>query len=124
MAKQILPATPERDSYGYWSHPDYPDFNEGTNSIEITRAFNAAGVASWALTEMEDDLDFDHPAYVRYFEEGEADIHDWDPTPPRGDGWFLLSIYDTEDGPVAVFGSRSDCSLTEEAKCAAMRKGG
>lgn len=31
---------------------------------------------------------------------------DWTPTSP-GPDWFLLAIYDTEDGPVAWFASRT-----------------
>jgi hypothetical protein len=27
----------------------------------------------------------------------------WQPTPPEGEGWFLLTVYDTEDGPYACF---------------------
>lgn len=110
MTQKILPASPVRNAKGYWTHSQYPTFEEGVASAEIASALNAAGVTSWAFTEMQHDLDLDHPAYVRYFDDGEADIHDWNPTPPEGEGWFLLSIHDTEDGPVAVFGSRSDCS--------------
>jgi hypothetical protein len=30
-------------------------------------------------------------------------IAPWEPTPPEGEGWFLIGIYDTEDGPYACF---------------------
>jgi hypothetical protein len=39
----------------------------------------------------------------RYFKEA-ASIAEWSPTPPAGDGWVLLEIYDTEEGPYALFG--------------------
>jgi hypothetical protein len=32
------------------------------------------------------------------------DCSGWSPAPPAGEGWLLLEIYDTEDGPYAMFG--------------------
>jgi hypothetical protein len=36
-------------------------------------------------------------------EAGDADISEWIPTPPAGEGWFIGSIHDTEDGPVCYW---------------------
>lgn len=33
----------------------------------------------------------------------DADISAWEPERPEGDGWFIGSIHDTEDGPVCVW---------------------
>lgn len=30
-------------------------------------------------------------------------VRGWQPTPPKGDGWFLISIHDTDNGPCACF---------------------
>jgi hypothetical protein len=30
-------------------------------------------------------------------------ISDWQPSAPAGDGWFIGSIHDTEDGPVCIW---------------------
>ncbi|MGH8345047.1 MAG: hypothetical protein ACRES5_00555, partial [Pseudomonas sp.] len=35
----------------------------------------------------------------RYFESGDPDCSYWEPERPEGDGWFCLSINDTDDGP-------------------------
>ncbi len=37
------------------------------------------------------------------FDACDADISAWEPERPEGDGWFIGSIYDTEDGPVCVW---------------------
>ncbi|MCG8995582.1 hypothetical protein LH435_13620 [Laribacter hongkongensis] len=60
--------------------------------------FAAMGVEA-KLQFMTDELDDDHPAQVNY-ENGNPDISAWEPTIPSGS--FLLSIHDTEVGPVAV----------------------
>ena len=31
-------------------------------------------------------------------------VKQWEPQSPDGEGWFLVAIYDTEDGPYACFG--------------------
>lgn len=41
-------------------------------------------------------------ALARY-SEGDIDILVWQPSKPQGDGWFIASIYDTEDGPVCLW---------------------
>ena len=39
---------------------------------------------------------------IQYWGEGDIDaVKEWQPTPPNGEGWFLVSINDTDDGPVA-----------------------
>ncbi|EFC0197646.1 hypothetical protein, partial [Escherichia coli] len=49
----------------------------------------------WAIRSMDEDdfnLDADGP-----------DISAWEPERPEGEGWFIGSIHDTEDGPVCVW---------------------
>lgn len=41
---------------------------------------------------------------IRAWEEtGEPDCAKWQPTMPRGEGWFILSIHDTDDGPICIW---------------------
>lgn len=62
--------------------------------------------------------------YVEFFDDAPSDLRDlydeatgmsattdyrdvvrqWDPKTPTGEGWFLVAIYDTEDGPCSCFG--------------------
>ena len=92
-----------RDESGWWSHPGLPEFDEGQE--EAYRAWiKAQGlVTSYATLDSENDT---HPVYIAYFDEGGSDITGWDPAEPAGEGWFALSIHDTEDGPVWVWARR------------------
>lgn len=99
MSEPIKPAPVERDHYGYWTHPDFPEWDEGTTGGEIDQWFddhNLHPEVQW--------LEHDAPEHVsrRYFEDGEPHCNDWYPE-SEYDGGFLLSIHDTEDGPVAIF---------------------
>ena len=99
MNKQIKPVEVQRDTTGDWSHPDMPEFDEGDG------AAYAAWVESQNIEVKHDWLegyDLDHPAYVQYFDK-EDGFAAWEPRQPEGDGWFLIAIGDTEDGPCAWF---------------------
>lgn len=95
----IKPAIVERDENGYWTHPDFPDFGETIPNSEIAHWLceNQIGyVTQW--------MEYDAPEDVsnKYFEEGDPDISGWNPE-CNIEGAFLLSVHDTEDGPVALF---------------------
>lgn len=98
-------ATVERDKYGFWLHPVL-------HKLEDEQPIDALPEAA--------DMEF---CYVEFFEDApeklrqmyedasfvdcsaswEEAVKAWSPTPPKGDGWFLAAIYDTEDGPYACF---------------------
>ncbi|EEI9212095.1 hypothetical protein BAB39_001407 [Salmonella enterica subsp. enterica serovar Carrau] len=86
-----------RDEYGCWTHPEYEKFCDGREHIS-TEEFNAwmeENNLQWNIRTMDEDdfnLDADGP-----------DISTWEPERPEGDGWFIGSIHDTEDGPVCVW---------------------
>lgn len=86
----------ERDAEGYWSHPGLPDLNEGQE--EEYRAWLAAQGLEIKYASL-DDEDDTHPSYISYFDESGHDMSGWHPAAPAGDGWFTLSIHDTESGP-------------------------
>lgn len=89
--------TGARDPRGWLSHPAIPVCDEGTRVDKLLEAFNI----ETSFVSMESDAsDF----YDRWYEEGLSDCSAWVPTPPSGNGWLLLEIYDTEDGPCALFG--------------------
>jgi hypothetical protein len=102
MTKLITAVEPQRDENGYWTHPDY---FVPANGME----FGAPGeFAAWLdnnrivghLQWMESDVTDDQ---LEALEAGDGDISQWSPTPPEGDGWFIGSIHDTEDGPVCYW---------------------
>jgi hypothetical protein len=93
----LAPRDIVRDKEGWLSHPDFPDLDEDVNAQEFLEAFHIEA----AFVSMESD---DPTGAARYFAAGEPDCSYWTPTAPDGDGWMLLDIYDTEDGPYALFG--------------------
>lgn len=96
--KLLAPRKIERDMHGYLVHPDYPICDEGTRADKFLEAF---GIES-AFVDMESDAP--EALYEAYMTG--ADVSAWWPTPPEGDGWVLLEIYDTENGPYAMFARR------------------
>lgn len=105
MNKLIEAVEVKRDSEGYWFHPDEPDFEEGQHK-EYLAWLESQGL-EYQIDDLEDYPDT-LPAKIRYFEEGDADISDWNPERPAGDGWFILSIHMTEDSAVCVWVRRKE----------------
>jgi hypothetical protein len=52
-----------------------------------------------------------------------CDCAAWDPDPPAGNGWFLVSIHDTEDGPCAVWLRHKPTSAEDERICTCIKCG-
>lgn len=97
----IKPVKVERDQDGYWVHPDFPEWDEGTGRDVIDKWFNDNGIR-FEIDMFEDSDTASEELKDRYFEHGECDISEWNPS-CNAEHAFLLSIHDTEDGPVAVF---------------------
>ncbi|GEM_PF-1555308 len=107
MIKQLEPAEIIRDQYGFWIHPVFSEYLNrvigdtecmtGEQHEELKRYFNV----EFSKVEME----FDAPEEIasRYWDHEELEaVACWNPNKPKGDcDWFLVSINDTEDGPVA-----------------------
>lgn len=101
--KLIEPVAVERDTDGFWSHPEIPDFDE--DAVAMKAWCDAQGLEFWhAELENEDD---DHPAYVSYFDNESASVAEWNPEGPMGADWFTFSIHDTEDGPMWYWARRT-----------------
>lgn len=106
----LQPATKiERDTNGWWSHPSLPLFSEGT-----TRERQDAWLKLQQLeTQMIWDRRFDEHPDPDF---GEADITGFEPTAPEGDGWFLLTIDQNEDGEAqACYGRRQSVAAESAA---------
>nr|WP_125783058.1 hypothetical protein [Pseudoalteromonas rubra] len=88
-----------RDCDGCWTHPDLPMFDETTTTSEINAYLAQFGLTSHAVW-MEYDC---HPdEFERYFEAGDSNISFWNPA-CNIKGSFMLSIHDTDQGPIALF---------------------
>lgn len=116
--KLIQPTTPERgsDNLGFWTHPDFFEPANG-NEYPVPGEFEAwakdQGVEVYTLPlEADPGADDIQAAY----EEGDADISGWEPTPPIGEAWFLVSVHDTEDGPYSVWLRRNTDEIEEIAR--------
>ena len=103
--KAIEPVDVIRDEDGWFTHPQYftePEW-EGVDCMtqaEFDKYIAERGIET-ATTSLEGD---DDEAYERYCDEGQAECSGWEPSRPAGEGWFALSIHDTEDGPICVWG--------------------
>lgn len=103
--KPIVPVDVVRDPDGWFTHPQYFTESEwdGVDSmtqIEFDQYIAQRGIET-AITSLEGD---DDEAHQRYCDDGQAECLSWEPSRPSGDGWFFLSIHDTEDGPICVWG--------------------
>jgi hypothetical protein len=96
--KLIGPAEALRDEDGWWFHPDVPDF-EGDEDPAPFYAWIKEQQLEIKQWSMERDLD-DHPYWE--MRSGCCGCHGWDPQQP-GPEWFLLGIFDTEDGPYVTW---------------------
>lgn len=92
---------PARDEDGYVWHPDLDErFQHDEWEEYVDRAkFTAAG---FELASVEFEYDADDAMLDRYYENDEH-VPEWQPSFPEGDGWQLIAIYDSEDGPQAMF---------------------
>lgn len=97
----IGPVPVERDHIGRWSHPAsalQPDWDESTPPAEIKDWFRSHGLE----VKVVDLADQDDALFDRCMDDVAA-VEEWEPTPPDGDGWFLFSIFDSEEGIHAEF---------------------
>ncbi len=89
-----------RSKDGYWTHPDYPEWEEYVNKYEIKR-FEEKNKINIYFTYFEltaTDLDLEN-----YFDNGCNDISNWQPKCSLENSFLLSIIHDTEDSLVAVF---------------------
>jgi hypothetical protein len=91
-----------RDEDGMFQHPDLPDFDEGDG--EKCKAWIAEQGLQVKMVELE--YHSDQAISDRYFDAGDSDCSYWDPDKPDGEGWFCLSIHDTDNGPVCWWARR------------------
>ncbi len=87
----------ERDQFGFWTHPNYPDFADNCSSSEAQETLRRLGLELQNVF-MESDA-------PRLYDSARSDqrYSEWIPTRPEGAGWFVLSIHDTDNAPVCQY---------------------
>ena len=93
----IKSVTVKRDADGWWDHPDMPDFDEDHTAFKAWLSEQHLVLQQWY---MEADIDGHH-----LYDDGECHCLGWNPESP-GPEWFLLGIFDTEDGPCVSWARR------------------
>lgn len=84
-----------RDDEGRWRHSVLQAADEET---DIEQCPEATGM-EFHYADMENEASDIFAAYV----DGSTDLSQWNPKKPDGDGWFLIGIYDNEEGAFACF---------------------
>ena len=98
MCNAITALPVERDQYGYWTHPEYDKFCDGREQISSDE-FNV-----WMAEQgLEWTVDYRDEDFLEGTDVDGADISMWEPEKPAGEGWFVGSIHDTEDGAVCIW---------------------
>ncbi|ELR8757020.1 hypothetical protein PXV26_004371 [Escherichia coli] len=101
LPEHIGPVTVVRDPDGFWTHPHY--YSPPQDSISVSGGFDDwlhQHKLTCSLCWMENDAS---PQVIEGWAAGNCDISDWQPSTPAGEGWFIGSVHDTEDGPVCVW---------------------
>ncbi|MGU9813160.1 hypothetical protein [Pseudomonas sp. LF052] len=99
----IEPIEVVRNHCGNWTHPDLPAWGEGERFDTIEAWFDARQI-EWRWVALEDDISPEE--YQKWAAKGHYDAEGREPTKPEGAGWFVLSIHDTDDGPVCWWARR------------------
>lgn len=93
----IMPMPVERDQYGYWTHPDYFKPANGREfglAGEFDAWLEGKGLELREEWRDEDEIEQHGDGY---------DISSWQPSGIKGDGWFVGSIHDSEEGAVCIW---------------------
>lgn len=96
---QIFALPVERDENGCWIHPEYDKLCDGREHVpsEEFDAWLKTNGLEWDYELRDESFDFlDDAPY-------ESDFSEWQPESPDGEGWFIGSIHDSEDGPVCIW---------------------
>jgi hypothetical protein len=100
----LTPEPVRRNEEGDWTHSALSELVGDREYIpsDEWKAWQAKHNIEAVILQMELELDEDHPAWIRHFDEGHPGSVGWNPEPPSED-WYMLSIHDTEDGPVVIW---------------------
>lgn len=95
----------ERDNQGWGCHSIVSRFRElledENREVGHWNEIPEAAGMEFSAVHLDDGGSAENPIWEAYSFNG--DVSGWSPEPPPGDGWFLVDIADTEDGPMATF---------------------
>ncbi|MCF2827113.1 MULTISPECIES: hypothetical protein [unclassified Pseudoalteromonas] len=110
----LKPVEVQRDENGYWSHPDWPMWDDGNTFIEIHNYALSRGFRL-CLDKFENSCTVEQEE--SYYKQGNTNINSWHPT-CNTPGAFLLSIHEADDGPIAVFAAPLERNLVKKSEAA------
>jgi len=95
-SKPFGPVEVKRDADGWWYHPNIPSFGEGEDPAPYIAWVKEQGLElkGWHSGDELEDLP-----------EEDAACTAWNPESP-GPEWFLMGIFDTDDGPYVQWARR------------------
>lgn len=97
----IMALRVERDHYGQWTHPALDELcgdREGVPTSEFNEWVDQNGL-EYSMDEL---MNCGYEAAQAEYELS-GTFTKWQPEQPAGKGWFMGSIYGTEDGPVCIW---------------------
>lgn len=95
-----------RDQYGCFYHPSLPDDIEAPDDFSAWQEENNLQVAVVSLYD-DDALSDEQIGVFASWD----DVTDWKPKMPEGDGWFVLAITHTDDGPQCFWARKNPFNL-------------
>lgn len=100
----IQPLPVARDSDGKWTHPGLPSGMLYSWSFENTQAWFEAQQLERCWTAQADEVSAEQRD--KWVKKGDFNAASWEPTKPFGNGWFMLSLHNSENGPVCWWARR------------------
>lgn len=104
VENRLVAAAVERDQCGHWTHPGFfepADDREYGAPGEFEAWLESFNLECVALA-MSEDAEIPDQDVIDWAGEDWSG-RNWNPTAPDGEGWFIGSIHDTEDGPFCVW---------------------
>lgn len=91
-----------RDKYGEWSHPDFPEWDETMTKEDVKKFENENHIDLYYIYfETDAPLNLQDEYYDKGYPSSEI-IRRWNPECSLKPS-FLLSIHETEEGPIAIY---------------------
>ncbi len=111
----IEPVAVVRDEWGNFYHPVLEKVFGDAEEIPMD-FFRDQGLEIHC-TMMEDELN--EGALDAWIDLSSPDISHWTPKQPDGEGWFIVSLGDTEDGPVCYWARKKsiEVSIVNVTRC-------